>query len=91
MSRSCARIGSPCLRHCVHGASINRWLRDWGTARRRLGKLRASLLSKRLILRRLCEGEHRLRYHLRVISMVIGTDLDWLRFTYISEIELPYL
>jgi hypothetical protein len=31
VSHSCTCIGSPCLRHCVHGASI-RWLRrmvDW--------------------------------------------------------------
>jgi hypothetical protein len=34
VSRSCACIGSPCLRHCVHGASIG----DRGAAHREGGE-----------------------------------------------------
>ena len=39
------------------GDSNALWLQDWGVARRRLAKLRASLVSKRDILRQLCAQE----------------------------------
>jgi hypothetical protein len=38
VSRSCACIGSPCLRHCVHGASIGG---GGGGARARLSRVQA--------------------------------------------------